>query len=482
MKDNANDFLKNLLGFSIGPVAGAFIGFITVPVTTWLIIPEEFGKAAMFTLAYSMVTMFLYLGLDVAFTREYNAREDKGNLFWNSLSIPLIFSFVCSCILIFNGEIVSKLLFDSYQAIAIKALAVSLPFAVASRFNLVVIRMQERGTLYSLLSILHQLSNFIFTIVLLLSFERSFEYIVIAQVASNIVQSFVSGYFVMDYWFASKRIDWAVLKIMLIFGLPFVPTSLIEWVYNGFDKMALRNWSDFNQIGLYSAGFKIVAILSIAQTAFGAFWIPVVYRWHESGESKQKFQLVTDGVTVSFFVLAVFIILFRHLILNILSAEYANAATIIPFLLFVPIFEIIKSTTVVGILLSRKTYFIFFIIMVSTVINIIGNWILVPQYGALGAAIATAVSVNCTFWLHTIISRKLWRIKLSFYKIVVNNILFVILAFVSLLNCLFLEVMLVMIIITVNYKIIMYLMAKFRTTTIFHKYLLGIKEIKRCRI
>ena len=66
---------------------------------------------------------------------------------------------------------------------------------------------------------------------------------------------------------------------------------------------------------------------------------------------------------------------------------------------------------------------------------------------------ATSFSFHFTFWLYTIISRKLWRIKLSFNKMIVNNCLFVALAFVSLLNSMILEALVLLILVSVNYTI-----------------------------
>ncbi|NRG35224.1 oligosaccharide flippase family protein, partial [Bacillus circulans] len=64
-------FLSKLVGFSFGPIIGALIAFITIPVTTYFISPEEYGKSGMFTLYLGLVLSLLYLGLDQSYTREY---------------------------------------------------------------------------------------------------------------------------------------------------------------------------------------------------------------------------------------------------------------------------------------------------------------------------------------------------------------------------------------------------------------------------
>ena len=58
------NFIKSFFQFSIGQWVAALISFITTPITTWLIIPEEFGKASMFTLAFNLLLNIALLGAD----------------------------------------------------------------------------------------------------------------------------------------------------------------------------------------------------------------------------------------------------------------------------------------------------------------------------------------------------------------------------------------------------------------------------------
>ena len=92
--------VKSFLGFLIGPVIGAGIGFFTTIITTWLLNPEEIGKSATTTVYITLMSLFIYFGLDQAFIREYNEVEDKTELFWNSIYLPLILSIFISLLTI----------------------------------------------------------------------------------------------------------------------------------------------------------------------------------------------------------------------------------------------------------------------------------------------------------------------------------------------------------------------------------------------
>jgi O-antigen/teichoic acid export membrane protein len=74
-----------------------------------------------------------------------------------------------------------------------------------------------------------------------------------------------------------------------------------------------------------------------------------------------------------------------------------------------PTLYTLSETTVVGIAYSRKTYYNLLISGVIAVINIVGNSILVPRFGALGAAASTGISYIFFFILRSVIGNKLWQ-------------------------------------------------------------------------
>ena len=147
MAESARTFLKRFLGFSIGPLVSSIIGFFTVPVTTWFIMPDEFGKASMYALASTFLAMVIFMGMDQAFAREFHARTDKKSLYFNAVLIPLVLSVIAGFFIIVFYKPFSMLLYASVQLDAMIMLAVSLPVSVFYRFNLLLIRMQERARL-----------------------------------------------------------------------------------------------------------------------------------------------------------------------------------------------------------------------------------------------------------------------------------------------------------------------------------------------
>lgn len=450
MEQESKKFMKSLVGFSVGPIVAAILSFITVPVTTYFVSPGDFGKAAMYTMGYTISSMFIFLGLDQSFVREYNEHENKNNLFWNSLIFPLIFSFILAFIYIIFYKPVSLLMFDSVEKYVVIVLALSLPFAILDRFNMLVLRMQEKAKTYSFFNILNKFLTLIILIPYLIFVDRSFKGIINATFINLVVICIIESYFVKDVWKVNFKFDKELLLKLFRYGIPLVPATLIGWFLSSMDRIALRQWSTFDEIGIYSAAFKIVAVLGIIQQAFCTFWVPTALRWHKEKVSNDKYVQVSDTILGVMVMVFSFIVLFKDIIIRLLSSDYITAASSVPFLLFFPIMYTVSETTTLGISFSRKTYYNIVISLVAAVSNYVGNYLLVPKFGAMGASISTGVSYIIFFWMRTLISRRLWfefEIKLYVY----NTILMVVLSLLSItINNILINLLVVLLLIFVN--------------------------------
>ena len=81
--------------------------------------------------------------------------------------------------------------------------------------------------------------------------------------------------------------------------------------------------------------------------------------------------------------------------------------------------NIISYTTQSGIGFAKKNMYCVYAAIIAALVNIIGNYILIPYMGAEGAAITTCISFTLYFWLLTLFSRRLWY-KFGLWKYVLD--------------------------------------------------------------
>ncbi|BBN98005.1 lipopolysaccharide biosynthesis protein [Sporolactobacillus terrae] len=404
-------FIKRLLAFSIGPFGAAFIGLMTIPVTTHFVSPEEYGKASMFLLALTMLATFQYLGIDQAYTREFHEVNDREALFLNALLLPLLFALFILAMIALNLSTTSQLLFgEPDHDAASLLLGVSLVLLCFERFLLLSLRMQEKALAYSLYTVFIKLIVLAATLVFVLFIRRDFLAVVysaaVGQIFGDLLILFrLRAMFRLRHF----RPNRALLHRMLVFGLPLVVAASASSLLNSAGQLSLRTWSSFYAVGMFAAALKVAAVLSVVQTAFTSFWVPTAYRWHAEGKSIAAFRMVSSGVLLFMSVLYFVVLLFKEPLMCLLSPDYLPAAGLIGLLCLQPVLYTLSETTTLGIVFSRKSYLNLWVSFLSLVPCLLINALAVPKLGTIGAGLATGVSYVLFFIARSWFSAKHWR-------------------------------------------------------------------------
>lgn len=415
--------LKKFLKFSYGSWIGLLLGLATTMIITRILDPISLGKASMFDLFLQVVIILTIFGTDQSFVRFFY-EEDKnkrGALLYNTLKIPLIMTvFMIFFVIIFYKSI-TKILIDEVDFYFSILLSLGIIGQLLHRYSQLVIRMQQKGNLYSILQILHRLLNLILIIFFFYILGSNYKLLIYSKVIVLFILVVIAMLASKSYWsFRNKNIKNVMHSQRDIFkyGSPYVLTLFITWLFESFDKIALRYWSTFDELGQYSAAMRLVALVVALRVAFSTFWTPVAYeKFEKNPNDKSFFRNISIVVSFVMFFVAIASIAGRDLIVALLGNKYAYAAKIMPFLVFMPVLYTISHTTVMGINFLKKTKYHIYIAIISCVVNIFGNWLLVPSYGALGASISTAISFIVFFTLRTQFSIKLFKVNYPLLKI-----------------------------------------------------------------
>ncbi|MBC1435065.1 oligosaccharide flippase family protein [Listeria rocourtiae] len=406
-----NTTIKRFFYFTLGPIAGALVSFITIPLTTYFVSPEEYGKASMFILVQTLLTAYLYLGFDQAYAREYHEQSDKRYLIQNAIFIPLLVATgLSSLFLLFRADFADFIFYDAEAVVPIILLCVSMFTLIFERFFLLSIRMKEQAALYSLLTFVIKVFILVATLAFILSGKRDFSVIIYGTLIGQIVGDLLIIAFCARLLSLKHfSLDRKLIKKLWVFGFPVFIAFSIEAIFNTSDRFIIGFFSNYAELGLYTAAFKIASLLKIMQSSFTSFWIPMAYRWQKEQKQMAYFQFVADGVTASFACVFLLILLCKNAVSLVFTTAYADMIYIFPFLCFVPILYTISETTTLGIVFSRKTYLNIYVSIGAVLTNIILAVSLVPTFGAKGAALSIGISYFIYYFLRTILSNKQWE-------------------------------------------------------------------------
>src|SRR5699024_8557319 len=264
-----NKFIK----FSYGNWVGLVLGLITTMIVTRILPPNAFGKVSMYDLILQIGLIITIFGTDQSFIRFFYEEhsENRGALLYNCLRLPLITTAIMVAVIILLNEPISRFVIGEANFKFSVILVIGIVFQLVFRFGQLVIRMQQKASLYSMLQIYNSLFNLIFVIILYYLLGSDFKVMIYAKVITMILLTFIAIYFGRNILKISNRVVKNVKHSQLEiikYGSPFVLTIFITWLFQSFDKIALRQWSDFEELGLYAAAMRLVALVMVLRTSF----------------------------------------------------------------------------------------------------------------------------------------------------------------------------------------------------------------------
>lgn len=405
---------KTVSYYMLGPLGTALLSFISLPIITWFYSIEDVGKISMLYIFSSLSILLFSLGLDQTYARFYHETKDKEKLFKQVFLPGFILLLVCLItIYVIDNQFISRWLYVEESNYLTIVSIVCFILAYCSRFLSVILRLQERALEFSMSQLL---AKFFFLIFILsfvwIGITSNFHNLITAHMLSILVVFIVYSWNTRAVWILSlsKTIYKDELRPLIHFGLPLVVGGLAAWGLKVIDKFFLRSMSTFEELGLYSVAISLAGAATIFSGVFNTIWAPLVYKWvNEKKVENDEIDKILEHVLAVVYFIVVLSGLFSWVIPYVLPEEYKSIRDIISICIIVPLLYTLSEVSAVGIAITKKTKYSMYVSIIAVMINIIGNYLLIPFFGAKGAAISTAVSFWIFYILRTEFSRYLWR-------------------------------------------------------------------------
>lgn len=254
----------------------------------------------------------------------------------------------------------------------------------------------------------------------------------IAIIITPLLISFIAYLFIKKSGFAIGFVyDKKVIKKCLAYGIPLTLAGIGSFLIGYFDILMLTQFTTLEIVGIYSAILSTSLLLGHIGSAISGVVFPMVSEAIE----KKNFEFVKQGIIMShkYALLIIFppmliAIFFPITLLNILFSElFSPGSVAFQILLVGSVFlniAIINISFINGLGHSKATGRIY---SYAAILNVIGNFILIPLIGMNGAALMTTLSYIFMFLYSTNILYKNYNIKTNFIfliKLVFSLILF----------------------------------------------------------
>lgn len=187
----------------------------------------------------------------------------------------------------------------------------------------------------------------------------------------------------------------ATNKNLLAVTIPMMFTNSLFLVMNWTDILMLSSFTNEASVGIYNAGLKIGSLNTVALVAVNSIAAPKfaeLYTRHDKRGLRRLVKQTSLLNTLVSFPVIVIIMIFPEWLLQLFGQEFAKGSTAMIVLAAGQFFSAFSGSTLMLLNMTDGEKTARNIILISTMVNIMLNYILIPVIGINGAAISTAFS------------------------------------------------------------------------------------------
>ena len=198
----------------------------------------------------------------------------------------------------------------------------------------------------------------------------------------------------------SKQIKTAVPKYTkkswLKKALPMLLIGSMYVVNNQTDTVMLGFLSNAEAVGIYTVANRGASLIGFVLLAFNTSLSPIFAQLYASGNKQQLQRIVTQCCRVVFAIallITVILITFGQDLLSLFGSEFVRGQNILTILSIGQLINAFSGSVALLLIMTGHDKYTAIGVSISAILNIILNAILIPQFDAVGAGIATAISM-----------------------------------------------------------------------------------------
>lgn len=429
---------KDSAVYGIGGILAKSISFFTLPIYTRIFTPADYGTIEMLTVMSSFLAAILVMGMDAAqsmyfFKHKAEGKAAQARIVSAILQWRLLFGSVIVLTATLLAPLLNAAFFNGKLTWGFFAIAfVGTLFAQIMSQSAEVMRLLYRPWGYIGITFTQSLFGAGLVLIFVLVFDQGIlGFFLGAAVSSAAVAVF--GWFRIREYLAFERMHWDLWPQLLRFGAPLVPAGMAMYFMNTADRWFVQYYHGSEALGIFSVGAKFTMLATIAVTTFRQAWWPIAMDAMHSDDGPETFCMIARlylGVACAGIV--VLTCLSPWLVKWLTGPSFHDAWPIVGILAWQSIFFGFYLIVSRGIWKAEKTYLLIPIMSIAAVAGLILNWLLVPPYGGMGAAVATAIVYLIWIIASVVVSEHLWPIGVVGIAIIFQ-VVFGIVAVVSLI-------------------------------------------------
>lgn len=387
--------IKNSFIYLSASVISKGAPFLLLPFLTSYLEPAEFGILAIFLVMNTLYGAFIGMNMHANVTKNFFHRAKPelaiitGNIFFILFATTGFYFLVTWLMVSFVDS------FFSIPSEYLLVLPVLAFFVMANQIHLAVLRNEGRAYTFGMFEIANAFFSLAITLIFLIYLEMGWLSQVIGIATASLVLSVIGVGYLYRRGYVNLNFRKAETTSILKLSIPLIPHVLGGVVIAVSDRLFLERMVGLEAVALYTIGYSFGMVVSLFTDALIKAWSPWFYQQLVNPTHKQKSKIVksTYLYLIGVFVVAYVISVLGEFILPyVVDERYTGAGEYIWWIALGSAVHGVYKIFFPYLVHISKTGFLAFSTVMAAITNLLLNYLLIPEYGPLGAAYATILA------------------------------------------------------------------------------------------
>lgn len=406
---NLKPSLKGTLWFSFAMILQKGVNIIATPIFTRLFTLEEYGTHSLYSTWLNILVVLCTFNIS---GEVYNAlfhryEKEEKDFVANSIYIELMIFVFATIILVLYQIFIGNLqgITPEILILILINILVNIPISIWLAKSKYI----NDYFIPSLVVIIQSLVSFALSIAFVVIFDEK----VIARIMGNIIPMIIVMIISLLFVFKKgiPKINWKMIKQMFIISAPLIFYYLAIDILGQSDRLFLENYQGKEVVAVYSLVYQLSFLAVIVITSVNSTLCPWVYRKLSVGETSKCRKIIPIYFVFISLILILVVLLGPEVILIFGGSEYSEGITIIPILISTVVLVLFYDIYTKVEFYYEKTAIASVITMIAAGLNVLLNSLMVPNYGMVGASIATLISYSFMAIAHYVSSKIILKKK-----------------------------------------------------------------------
>lgn len=426
---DVNKVFQHSSNYLVGQILLMAAGFVSFPLYTRLLSVSDYGLLTLVSTTIALIVAFSKLGLQHSLVRFYSDLEAGGKIqtaseFYSTYFFAIIILGGLSSLLFFMTlEFTGNSLIGDNLKKLLKLMSILILFSCLLGLFNQLLRAKQMPKSYVKLEVSSKYGCLFFSILFFFCFGRNLYNMFLGIVVWEGILFIVVLY--IFFKMGNVRLKWFSMRLFresFKYGFPLIGSELSFLILQSGDRYLIQYYLGPMSVGIYSAGYGIATYGAELLTVPIRDAILPIYMdiYEKKGEEEMKvflgksfryFSLIAIPVVLGFIAIS------SDLIVLLASNKYIQCYTLVPYVIIGLMIYGSWPFFGAGLFVKKKTSTIMILVGTSCLLNMALNVVLIPEYGIIGAALATLIAYIFYILILIIYSFRRLKFKIDYYHI-----------------------------------------------------------------